>query len=379
MHPPLLIQAALRSGTTLDDLATEYGIKARRHGEIPNLVLLKYDQIASPMASPLVRECRGIILDEAENWRVVSRGFDKFFNANEGHAAPIDWATARVQEKLDGSLCVLYHHAGRWRVATSGSPDASGDVHGFGITFRELFWRTWNAQGGADPNGLLNPDTCYILELTSPQNRVVVTYPEPRLTTLAARDRISGAWIHERDVAPYIGIRAVQSFPLGSLAEIAATFESMSPLAQEGYVVVDAAGARIKVKHPGYVALHHMRDGMGPRAFLDIARQGETSEVEAAFPEYARYVNDARARVDALVAEVEADYARIRHHEVQKAFALEAVPTKLSGCLFALRAGKAESVRHYVRDMSIERLEQIVGRGPENIPGLQQWNAPDAG
>ena len=137
----------------------EYRVKHRRHGRFPNLVLLKYD-IKAPFGEPLVQECRGIVLDESDGWKVVSRAFDKFFNHGEGHAAPIDWSTARVQEKLDGSLAVMYHYAGEWHVATSGSPDASGVVQKAGDrtagaygdrTFAQYFWETFAAEGGELP------------------------------------------------------------------------------------------------------------------------------------------------------------------------------------------------------------------------------------
>ena len=90
----------------------------------PNLVLFKYDQVNSPMDNPVVQECRGIILDEADDWRVIARPFTKFYNYGEPNAASIDWTTARVQEKVDGSLCAFYHYKGDWHVATTGTPDA---------------------------------------------------------------------------------------------------------------------------------------------------------------------------------------------------------------------------------------------------------------
>src|SRR5262249_28873582 len=108
----MLVQEFLRGGGTLQDLAARFAVKAVRSARNPDLVLLEYSQLDSPFAEPIVRECRGLILDEARDWAVVSRSFDKFFNHGEPLAASIDWATATVQEKLDGSLCVAYHHGG---------------------------------------------------------------------------------------------------------------------------------------------------------------------------------------------------------------------------------------------------------------------------
>src|SRR2546423_400145 len=82
---------------------------------------------------------------EREHWNVVARGFDKFFNHGDHLAAPIDWSTAKVQAKEDGSLCVLYHYNSDWHVATSGSPDASGNVYDNPLTFADLFWRVFFA------------------------------------------------------------------------------------------------------------------------------------------------------------------------------------------------------------------------------------------
>lgn len=114
------VREFLSAGGTLEDLAARYAVRALRHGLYPNLVRLNYSQIASPMAEPIVRECRGIVLDEAEGWAPVARGFDKFFNYGEPLAPEIDWPTARVQEKVDGTLCMAYFYDDRWHVATTG-------------------------------------------------------------------------------------------------------------------------------------------------------------------------------------------------------------------------------------------------------------------
>src|SRR5689334_17708074 len=98
-----LLQEFLRNGGTLDDLKVKYAIDATRHKRYPNLVLLKYDQLNSPFAEPIAREARGIILDEADDWRVVCMRFRKFANYGEGYAAPVNFKTAKATIKEDGS------------------------------------------------------------------------------------------------------------------------------------------------------------------------------------------------------------------------------------------------------------------------------------
>jgi len=66
-----------------------------------NKILLKYDQLDSPMGCAEVQDARGLIL-EKDTWKVMCMTFRKFFNAEEGHAARIDWPTAHILEKVDG-------------------------------------------------------------------------------------------------------------------------------------------------------------------------------------------------------------------------------------------------------------------------------------
>ena len=114
---------------SLEELTEQYGIKVVQSVKYPELYLFKYSQIDSPMGEKIVQESRGIILDSSTvEWLPVSRPYDKFFNYSEGHAAEIDWSTARVYDKLDGSLVTLYWYGDKWNVATSGNPDAAGEV-----------------------------------------------------------------------------------------------------------------------------------------------------------------------------------------------------------------------------------------------------------
>src|ERR1017187_2830704 len=105
MQPELHIQKFLRSTPNgIEELKARYSIDCKRHGEYPNLLLFKYNQIESNFAEPIVQEARGIILDESDNWKVVCYTFRKFHNHGESLAAKIDWSNAVVQTKEDGSL-----------------------------------------------------------------------------------------------------------------------------------------------------------------------------------------------------------------------------------------------------------------------------------
>jgi hypothetical protein len=360
----LRIQQYLRDGGDLDALKPWYGIKYRRHQQYPNLVLLKYDQIASPFNEEIVRECRGIVLDENDDWRVVSRAFDKFFNHGEGLAATLDWSTARVQEKVDGSLCVLYWYADAWHVATTGTPDASGPVERRDLTFARLFWQTFGEAPDPTFGGWCKPGSyCLYFEICTPYNRIVVVHDEPRLIVLGARNLHTQQEVPATVAAAMLGHRhePVREYPLDSMAGILASFDTIRPLEQEGYVVVDGAFRRVKVKHPGYVALHHAREGMSLKAFVTIAQSGEVPEVVVAFPELRPQLEDVRARLEALIAEVEAEYERHRGAPDMKTFALAIRGSRCTSALFAVKRGQAESVRHFFATYRAENLMELLG------------------
>jgi len=351
----LLVQKFLRNGGTLETLNAQYGIKARRHTRHPELVSLKYNQIESPMGERIVQECRGIILNSEDNWGVVARPFDKFFNHGEGHAAPLDWNTARVQEKVDGSLMILYFYKGEWQIASSGTPDASGEVNGHGFTFENLFWKIWKETGLALP---LEPNKTFMFEMCSMYNRVVVRHLTSFLVLIGVRDRNTGL---ETQVDAYNKVYpVVKSFPLNNLEGILASFATIDPMSQEGFVVVDSKGDRQKMKHPGYVAIHHMAGGMTPKQFLEVVRAGESAEFLVHFPEYAEGYNDVKDRFDGLVAELDEAYSSIEHLESQKDFALEAIKTRFSAALFQRRKSGV-SVRKVLSETSITGLMKTLG------------------
>ena len=371
----MLVQEYLQNGGTLQHLQDKFAIVVRRHTKYNNLVLLKYDQIDSPMAEPLVRLCRGLILDEADGWRVICRPFDKFFNWGEGHAAEIDWSSAKVQEKLDGSLCSLYWYEGQWHVSTSGSPDASGKVHSTDLTFKDLFWNTFRAQGLQLPSHK-NVDFNFMFELMTPYNRVVIPHKDCKITLIGIRNRFDGKEYH---VGPFNGTNYpfVRTFPLDTVENICKSFDKIDPMSQEGYVVVDKNFHRVKIKHPGYVAIHHIKEGFSRRRILELIRSNEGSEFLTYFPEWQCEYDTIKSAYDTLVSELEADYSGILSQvqpvpvgvsltpertkaQYRKDFAQLAMKTRCSSTMFKLLDNKVKTVKEDLKHMGSDHLMNIL-------------------
>ena len=102
--------------------ADPYNLKIRKKDKF---VLFYYNQLSSDFTNEIVKECRGVILDSTD-WTVARYAFKKFFNADEHNCdVKIDWASAVVSEKIDGSLVSAWwdKYQQKWRWATSKTID----------------------------------------------------------------------------------------------------------------------------------------------------------------------------------------------------------------------------------------------------------------
>jgi hypothetical protein len=353
-----MLTVSFLQSSGLEALCSRFAISAKRHGRYPNLVQLKYNQIESPMEEPIVRECRGLIVDEADGWRVVCRPYDKFFNYGEPLADALDWSTAKVYEKLDGSLMTLYWYRGEWQVASSGLPDAAGKAHAGDATFAELFHETWKKLGYALPDA---PERCHIFELMTPMNRIIVQHRESRIVLHGVRDLRDMRELDPEPIAARLGWACVGEFPLTTIEQCLEASKLLHPMQGEGYVVRDAAFRRLKVKSPQYVAMAHIKDHLTGRRLLEIVRANESSEFLAYFPEFRPAYEKVKQTFESLCAEVEGDFARLKEIPDAKAFAAEALKTRSSGAVFALRSRKSSSAKEFFATTTFPAVERALG------------------
>jgi RNA ligase len=350
------LQEYLRQNS-LEELINTYAIKANRHQKYPHLVCLKYSQIDSPMGETIVQQCRGIILDDQANWEIISYPYNKFFNYGEGHAATIDWNHAKVYEKLDGSLMVLYFYDGQWQVQSSGTPDGSGQVGDFNITFAELFWQVWQELGYQLPTEI---DQCFMFELMTPYNRIVVPQKEKNLVLHGARN-IKTLQESEPNIwANKYGWKLVKSYSLTNWQEVINASSHLDPMESEGYIVCDRNFHRVKVKSPQYVAISHLREGFSSRRMLEIVVTNEGEEFLSYFPEWTDLYNQIKARYQALITEIEETYQQYEHIELQKDFALAIKHLPYSGILFSLRGKKINHVKEGLKNTTTQKLEELL-------------------
>jgi DNA-directed RNA polymerase subunit N (RpoN/RPB10) len=348
------LQEKLRNGElTLDSISKTYDIGVKRHPKYENLVMFKYG-IFSPMTEQFVRECRGIILDEKNNWNIVNRTFDKFFNLHEGHAAQLDWETVRAFEKLDGSLCQLFFHDNEWHFASSGSPDAGGEAHGAGFTFNELMRQTFELNGYKYP-----PDEyitySFAFELITKWNKIVVQYgDQQRLVLTGVRDNSTGKE-YPIESFSHLGYELVKTFDLRTKEQVLEYVEKMNGIEGEGFVLCDANFNRVKVKAPHYVALHQLRgEYFNEKRALEIVMKGEIEEVVSYFPEFKKEIEEVKSKYDLLKEDIVGRYEANKMLVTQKDFAMAVKDFKFSSILFAMRKGK--TLEECMKDARLESV-----------------------
>lgn len=344
----------------LEPLARRLSLQTRRHQAHPQLVLLKYGMIDSPMGDPVVRQCRGLIVDEQDGWRPVAYPYDKFFNHREGNAAPIDWSTARVFEKIDGTLCTLYPYRGKWHVATVSTPDAQGLLRFRGQSVAEAFWETFHAGGYALPE---RADHCFMFELCLPSDPILIRHAEARLLVHGARDLGTLQEVSPEPFAASCGWRLVPSYPITDLASAVREARALDPTKHEGFVIRDAQFRRVKLKSPAFVALHHMRGATNLRHLLEVVRTSESDEFLAYFPEARPPWEAVRDRYLALRAEAEGHLARGASEPDDRVFGQSVRDLPYSSMLFSVRKGRVSSVAEALAEMSIQTLEKLLGLG----------------
>lgn len=261
------------------------------------LVKFCYTQGMSDFSIPLVRECRGVILEDG-TWNIVARAMDKFGNYGEEWVDKdsFDWATASVQEKIDGTLIMLYYYNG-WRIGTRNTIDAfdaelnQGAFNTYGDLAMFVFKKVTRANGMTYEyftNALDNQAT-YWFELVSPVNRVIIDYKEYNLYFLGWRlncHREEAEYNVEGSICWHY-FATPKRYPLHSLANCLAAAREMGA-DEEGFVVCDENFNRMKIKSPKYLELAYLHNNgvWSDKRMLSVIIKGEDAEVLSYFPEW---------------------------------------------------------------------------------------------
>ena len=340
-------------------------------------IMFNYDMIESDSYDPIVAEARGLVLDSADNFEIVRKGFNRFFNIGEGPAANIDWASAEATIKEDGTLIFLSYYDGRWIFGTRQNFDVfdaemSSELY---PTFGDLLMDVIQKKYPIFDKLLKNKDNSifskldtYCFELCSRHNRIVIDYPEPKLFLLAAFDLLDGVECLDQDMyylAQHMGVDCPEFYKMESSEDYSKLVEDFG-VQHEGLVIRDKFGQRLKMKSKLYFDLHKTvsNGAMDREAIVRLVRKGEQAEFLSYFPDYAEKF----AEIEQLVAEASKTISRIRHQTAQqrdemgwsrKEFAMFHKQEKTSMLWF--KAWEDKLTDDFISSISDEKYLQLFG------------------
>ena len=258
----------------------------------------------------VVKECRGIILDK-NDFSIACYPFNKFGNYGEPYADEIDWLTARVQEKIDGSIIKAFwnKYTNEWQWSTNGVIDARNcDSNSIkSKTFYDIIQKADNLKDIDFDN--LDKTKTYIFELTGPENQIVVKYDKIHLFHIGTRNNITGEESNDN-----IGIEKPKEYPIHNFEDCLKAVEELNKtdvVEHEGFVVVDGNWNRIKVKNAEYLMMHHLANNgqlvTNKSKILELLQSDDFNEEEILkqYPDYKEIFDYYKSEIDRVLKEVD--------------------------------------------------------------------------
>lgn len=335
-----LIAKYLNSGKNFEDLNNEFGISV---SEFNNLILLNYSQIDSPKTDPLVRFCRGIIV-EKNSWNIVHYPFYRFYNFEEviEEQKKFNWDNAVATQKIDGSLWGVFNYNDEWYISSRSKIGGLNKTNFCEVTFGDIFDKAISPYSRNEFFEKLDKNLDYTFELVSPYNRIVTPYEKCEIYLIGLRNKLNN--FSEISLIEAEKISHISDFINSGIIKIPKIislkdnngkfrgFQEMKQLAElgkatdEGFVVVDwssydnevEAFPRVKVKNSAYVALHHLRgtlenNSLNYANILNIIIKNEQAEVISAFPFYKNFFDEVQMKYNIWIKECNEAFENIKY------------------------------------------------------------------
>lgn len=308
----------------------------------------KWD-VNDALGSAMRRECRGLIFNQDGN--LISRPFQKFFNAGEKEETQIDkinlYKPHYITQKLDGSLIRFLSLNGKIYAATkAGLTEISQQVDEF-LEDKSNYYEFIQST--------LKSDLTACFEWCSRKNRIVIDYREDNLILTAIRNNTSGTYLlHENIVefANHFKIPVVKSVSNLAKQNIHLLVEQVRELQNdEGIVLTFHSGHKIKVKADDYVLRHKSKDQISQEknVLAIILNESVDDVVPLLTPEDAKRLQDFEKAFWLSVNEVAYEMAELFNsgntmYPDKKDFAVEFVQKKVlpihAHIMYQMKAGK---------------------------------------
>jgi len=214
--------------------------------------------------------CRGLIVwHDGQPPLIGARPFPKFFNLGELDAVP--GGSFVAQEKMDGSLGIIYSYDGCPQVATRGS-----------FASEQAIWATEYLQSKIalyeSAREFIRNGQTLLVEIIYPENRIVIDYGDTRdLVALTAIDIATGLDV-SIDAWPGRKAETYSDFTLDLFMEQDGEGPHAGGFNREGVVLRWEGGTRAKVKFEEYVRLHRIITRVTERSIWEMLSEGKPIE-----------------------------------------------------------------------------------------------------
>ena len=224
-------------------------------------------------------QCRGLITENTTG-KILVRPFKKFFNYEEvigKEVIPSKGDYVYIQEKMDGSLGILFNYEDQWIMATRGSFASEQAIKGLEIVNSKYFLGSWAKE------------YAYLVEIIYEANRIVVRYDEEKIVFLSVVLNESWRWnptddtelhwttakmvLHANGVEEDDLVKTEQHFNFSD--ELYKSLKEKNETNKEGFVLRFQPGNfRMKIKFEEYVRLHKVMTNLSTTAVWEVLSSG---------------------------------------------------------------------------------------------------------
>ena len=295
--------------------------------------------------------CRGLITDV--NGKVIVQPFTKFFNYEEvANQIPTKNDYVYVQEKMDGSLGILFNYKNEWIMSTRGSFTSEQSKKGL-----EIIQKKYNLSS-------FEPSVAYLVEIIYPENRIVVNYGQEKIVFLSAvpnrhykwesseNDELhwttSCSFFHSNGIDKKDIVDTNQLFSFSD--ELYQELKQKNEENKEGFILrFFPSNFRVKIKFEEYVRLHKIVTNISNRDIWEYLKEEKSFKdiLEKVPDEFYNWVKETKESIESQFNKIENEYKWIFKVIKQadgtsdrKVFADYALNYKHPSILFNMNVGK---------------------------------------
>lgn len=327
------------------------------------LVAVMYNLFESDLSNPIVRQCRGTVIDKTTG-KVVCAPYVKFFNLGEQYADNIDWTgKLSVTEKMDGWMIKMFTWRGGQHWVSNGGYDISKTPLPTNKTVIELCSKYFPKFGVEIPDGWT-----FMMEFIHPEMKIVCDYPEDKwgFWLHGARDPKGEEW-EVMDVIKKFqieGIKVPDVIQFKGIDHLVDYVNQRSGKDFEGCVVRDGHWRRVKMKGVGYLELKAISDNLPvtPKRIWETWASGEWDDMRDGKLKTEVLILNDKVRECAQKINIWEGLGKYLSYTDRKALALTIqndFPKELHGLLYHLTKHVSEGVENAVRDFALCKQQNV--------------------